>query len=89
MRLFLFFVHYVSGLNIVEVAHDNQSVVKKFITDDLKLINSFDTWHGKCVEPRNNYYYRVGVFSGTKNVAKNMSNWDQKGSRKDLVSRQT
>ncbi len=40
---------YVSGLNIVEVAHDNQSVVKKFVTDDLKLTNSYDTWHGKFI----------------------------------------
>ena len=42
--------YYVSGLNIVEVAHDNQPVVKRFVTDDLNLTNSYDTWHGKCVE---------------------------------------
>ncbi|XP_064382205.1 uncharacterized protein LOC135331087 [Halichondria panicea] len=34
------------GLNIVEVAHDNQPVVKRFVTDDLNLTNSYDTWHG-------------------------------------------
>ena len=36
-----------SGLNIVEVAHDNQKQVKQYITDDLKVLNSYDTWHGK------------------------------------------
>ena len=48
--VFIFCGYYVSGLNIVEVAHDNQPVVKRFVTDDLNLTNSYDTWHGKCVE---------------------------------------
>ena len=34
------------GLNIVEVAHDMQQQVKRFITADMKLVNSYDTWHG-------------------------------------------
>ena len=34
------------GLNIVEVAHDMQLQVASYIKQDLKLLNSFDTWHG-------------------------------------------
>lgn len=34
------------GLNIVEVAHDMQQQVSKFVTNEMKLVNSFDTWHG-------------------------------------------
>ncbi len=40
--LFIFVCSF-SGLNIVEVAHDNQCVVKKHVTDDLNLTNSYDT----------------------------------------------
>ena len=32
------------GLNVVEVKHDNQPVVKKYVADDL---NSYNTWNGK------------------------------------------
>ncbi len=35
------------GLNVVEVAHDNW---KNYVVNDLKLINSYDTWHGKVIE---------------------------------------
>ncbi len=45
--LFILYMCFVVGLNIVEVAHDNQPVVKKYVTDELKLLNSYDTWHGK------------------------------------------
>ncbi|XP_064403181.1 uncharacterized protein LOC135348780 isoform X2 [Halichondria panicea] len=31
------------GLNVVEVKHDNQPVVKKYVADDL---NSYNTWNG-------------------------------------------
>lgn len=34
------------GLKIVEVAHDMQLQVSRYIKQDLKLLNSFDTWHG-------------------------------------------
>ncbi len=34
------------GINMVEVAHDNQVQVKKYIVDDLKLLNS---WHGNAL----------------------------------------
>ena len=39
--------YYSLGLNVVEVAHDNCSSVKRFIIDDLNIVNSFDTWHGE------------------------------------------
>ena len=34
------------GLKIVEVAHDMQLQVSCYIKQDLKLLSSFDTWHG-------------------------------------------
>ena len=34
------------GLNVTEVAHDIQQQVSRFITSDLSLVNSYDTWHG-------------------------------------------
>ena len=40
-------VLFMVGLNVVEVAHDYQPAVKKYIVDDLGMVNSFDTWHGK------------------------------------------
>ena len=36
------------GLDIREIAHDYQLQVKKYIVEDLKLLNSYDTWHGQC-----------------------------------------
>ena len=36
------------GLDIREVAHDCSATVSNYITEDLGLINSFDTWHGMC-----------------------------------------
>ena len=35
------------GLDIREVAHDVQSQVSHYITSELKLLNSYDTCHGK------------------------------------------
>ena len=35
-----------TGLNVVEVAHDMQLAVRRYLMQDLKLVNSFDTWHG-------------------------------------------
>ena len=34
------------GLNVTEVAHDFYVGVQKYVTDDLGLVNSYDTWHG-------------------------------------------
>ena len=39
--------HSFSGLNVVEVAHDNSPSVKNYIVQDLGLINSYNTWYGK------------------------------------------
>ena len=38
----------IIGLTILEVAHDNCSTVKNLIEADFQMINSFDSWHGKC-----------------------------------------
>ncbi len=45
--VFIYNNYHVSGLNIVEVAHDNQVVVSQFVVKDLQVLNSYDTWHGK------------------------------------------
>jgi hypothetical protein len=39
-------VKVLIGLKVVEVAHDIQQQVSRYITN-LGLVNSFDTWHGK------------------------------------------
>ena len=36
-----------TGLKVVEVAHDYQAQVQKYVVDELNLTNSYDTWHGK------------------------------------------
>ena len=38
----------VTGLKPTEVAHDIQLQVASYVEKELKLVNSFDTWHGKC-----------------------------------------
>ena len=38
-----------AGLNVVEVAHDIQQQVSKYISSDLKMVNSYDTWHGNSM----------------------------------------
>ena len=43
-------IHYFVvnvGLRVIEVAHDIQSQVEKYVSTDLRLVNSYDTWHGK------------------------------------------
>ena len=37
------------GLRITEVAHDIQQQVSRYISAELHLINSYDTWHGMYV----------------------------------------
>jgi hypothetical protein len=34
------------GLKLKEVAHDIQMQVTKYVEKELKMVNSFDTWHG-------------------------------------------
>lgn len=36
----------VLGLKPKEVAHDIQLQVGNYVTKELKMVNSFDTWHG-------------------------------------------
>ena len=38
---------FILDLKVVEVAHDHQIQVMKYVTEDLQLTNSYDTWHGK------------------------------------------
>ncbi len=40
------YVYAHVGLNITEVAHDYHTQLRTYITQELKLLNSFDTWHG-------------------------------------------
>ena len=36
---------YNVGLNVTEVAHNYQSTIKTYV-EQLRLVNSYDTWHG-------------------------------------------
>lgn len=62
---------------MVEVAHDYQVQVKKYVCDELKLRNSFDTWHGVLLSVRRYVVHVlhlcICVHEGTKNVAKKMA----------------
>ena len=46
-RIAYYTCHSLSDLNVVEVARDNSPSVKSYIVQNLGLINSYDTWHGK------------------------------------------
>ena len=44
------------------VSHDIQQQVARYVTSDLKLLNSYDTWHGKfihCSYIFYTYYYVI------------------------------
>ena len=43
------------GLHVVEVAHDIQAQVDKYIRETLGLVNSYDTWHGMVVFQQHNF----------------------------------
>ena len=58
-------------LNVVEVAHDNAATVKNYITEDLRLLNSYDTWHGVVAHFPMLLMVSV-LYLGTKNVVKSM-----------------
>lgn len=38
---------WCAGLHVAEVAHDFQQQVRRYITEELHLLNSYDTWHGE------------------------------------------
>ena len=44
----IFLCSYI-GLDVREIAHDVQSQVSHYVTSELKLQNTFDTWHGKIL----------------------------------------
>ena len=46
---YMYLCVFHEGLNITEVAHDYNTQLKTYITQELKLVNSFDTWHGMCI----------------------------------------
>lgn len=43
-------LYMYADLKVVEVAHDNAATVKNYITEDLHLLNSYDTWHGTVTD---------------------------------------
>ena len=68
----------IIGLKVTEVAHDIQAQVSKYVIGTLRLVNSYDTWHGTvCMGQRvllaHIYIHTyIGWYTGTKNVAKEM-----------------
>ena len=53
-----------TDLKIMEVAHDNATSVKSYITEDLHLLNSYDTWHGGLTDFLI-FLTIISVFSGS------------------------
>ena len=43
------------GLHVVEVVHDIQAQVDKYIREMLGLVNSYNTWHGMVVFQQHNF----------------------------------
>ena len=39
-----------AGLDVKKVAHDFQPQIRKYLENDLHCLNSFDTWHGTCIQ---------------------------------------
>ena len=63
-------------MNVVEVAHDFQQQIKNYVTNYLKLLNSYDTWHGQYIYYCLSKFYmavKFTFYAGTKNVAKALS----------------
>ena len=56
----------------MEVAHDHATSVKNYITEDLHLLNSYDTWHGEVTDFLLLLTIISVLYLGTKNVAKSM-----------------
>lgn len=81
---YMYMYVHTPELNVVEVAHDHQVQVKNYITEDLKLLNSYDTWHGNygCLYD-NIMCKHLHNYAGTKNVAKQMKKVST-GTKKNL-----
>ena len=46
-------------MNVTEVAHDFQVGVTKFVTEELGVLNSYDTWHSKYKDIATPGYYHA------------------------------
>ena len=46
-ELYYFLFYSSAYFEIAEVVHDNVPVIKKWVVQELKIKNSFDSWHGK------------------------------------------
>ena len=44
--LCMYMCPFSPGLQVIEVAHDMQLAVRRYLKQELNLVNSFDTWHG-------------------------------------------
>ena len=65
---------YNVGLNVVEVAHNFQQQIRRYVVEELKLLNSYDTWHGKVhVHMSLSLVFYMCMYAGTKNVAKSLA----------------
>ena len=47
------------GFDIREVAHDYATTVSAYITNELKVLNSYDTWHGMYLYLYNKEYMYI------------------------------
>ena len=77
-------------MNVTEVAHDFQVGVKKFVTEELGVLNSYDTWHGKYKDIATPGYYHVLIRSNayTRNKERGEGceeGWSGKGEGKGVV----
>ena len=46
-------------MNVTEVAHDFQVGVKKFVTEEFCVMNSYDTWYGRYKDIATLGYYHA------------------------------
>ena len=50
-----------AGLNITEVAHDIQLQVTRYVKEDMGMVNSYDTWHGKRIHGETVFIYHYDL----------------------------
>ena len=61
-----------TDLKVVKVEHDNATSVKNYITENLHLLNSYDTRHGGVTGFPIVLMVISVLYLGTKNIAKSM-----------------
>ena len=61
------------GINVTEVAHDIQMSVSSYISKQLQLINSYDTWHDRHTFLYCSHNLHLQLNLGTKNVEKEIN----------------